>query len=95
MPYLRDLIPDAKTVIEMDPSDLGGYILESLLNTSDHRGGWSALMKEHRSPMIMLYLISQRSVGSSGKLAISSRSACCKKTTSVISPTTNRATPLG
>jgi uncharacterized protein (TIGR02391 family) len=43
VPYLRDLIPDAKTVIEMDPSDLGGYILESLLNTPDYRSGWNRM----------------------------------------------------
>jgi uncharacterized protein (TIGR02391 family) len=41
VPYLRDLIPDAKTVKEMDPTDLAGYILESLLGTSDYRTGWN------------------------------------------------------
>jgi uncharacterized protein (TIGR02391 family) len=41
MPYLRDLIPDAATVVEMDPSDLAGYVLEALISTTDYPGQWN------------------------------------------------------
>jgi uncharacterized protein (TIGR02391 family) len=41
MPNLRQLIPDAETVVQMDPSDLAGYVLESLLTLDEmDRGNW-------------------------------------------------------
>ena len=39
MALLNQLIPDAQTVVEMDPADLAGYVLEALL--SGDRQGWN------------------------------------------------------
>jgi uncharacterized protein (TIGR02391 family) len=41
MPRLRELIPDAETLVRMDPTELAGFVLEVLLTLPrDERGNW-------------------------------------------------------
>jgi hypothetical protein len=42
MPTLRQLIPDAETLVAMDPTDLSGFILEVLMSLGPmDRGQWN------------------------------------------------------